>query len=70
MIVYKDILRLLSEHGWSAYRLTKEKQIPSSTLDRIRHGMPITTVTLDTICKLCECQPCDIIEWIPDAGEN
>ena len=64
MIVFKNILRQLSDAGWSSYRLLKEKQLPNSVITRLRHNDPITTNTVDTICRLLHCQPNDIMEYI------
>lgn len=70
MIVYLDILKMLSESGWSTYRVAKEHLLSPSTIDRIRNGQPINTTTIDTICRLCECQPGDIMRYIPDKREQ
>lgn len=64
MIIFKDILKKLSAAGWSTYRLLKERQLPNSVISRLRHGDPITTNTVDTICRLLHCQPNDIMEYI------
>lgn len=69
MIVYHEIMEKLSAAGFSAYRLQKEKLIPGSTMDRIRHNSPISTDTLDTICRLCSCQPGELLTWEPDPEE-
>lgn len=66
MIVYKDILRRLSDAGWSTYRLQKERQLPNSVIIQLRAGKPITTRTLDTVCRLLDCQPGDILAYVPD----
>ena len=66
MIVYRDILGRLKQAGWSTYRMQAEKQIPNGVIIRIRAGKPITTATLDTICRLAGCQPGDILEYVPD----
>lgn len=65
MIVYKDILKQLSENGYSTYRLSKEKIIHSATIDRIRKGLSISTNTIDTVCELLDCQPGDILRYEP-----
>lgn len=70
LIAFNNILGKLSDCGWSAYRLTKEKIIASSTIDRLRHGDPITTDTIDKICELCQCQPGDLLSWIPNNQEE
>lgn len=66
MIIYKDILKQLANRGWSSYRLKNEKVLSGGTIDRLRDGSPITTETIDTVCRLCECQPGDLIGWVPD----
>lgn len=66
MINYLQILEKLSAAGYSSYRLQREKLLPGSTMDRIRRGEPINTTTIDTVCRLCECQPGDLLSWSPD----
>ena len=66
MIVYRDILRRLAESGWCTYRVAKERLLSPSTIDRIRNDQPINTTTIDTICRLCNCQPGDILSYVPD----
>lgn len=63
MIVYDQILQRLSDAGWSQYRLLKERQLGNGTITRIRLGQSISTDTLDVICRLCECQPGDLIHF-------
>ena len=71
MIVFGPIMQLLSDAGWSSYRIRQEKILPEGTLQRLRKGQHISTATLDTICRLCICQPGDLLSWVPDeeAGE-
>lgn len=70
MIVYKDILEQLAAHGWSTYRLVKEKQLGNGTIQRIRDRESISTETLNKICYLCGCQPGDLIGYKPDKEEG
>lgn len=30
----------------------------------------IRFTTLESICRVLDCQPGDILEWVPDAGED
>ncbi len=69
MIVFHDILQRLSESGYNSYRIRREKLLPEGTMTRLRNGAPITTITIDTICRLCQCQPADLITWQPDPEE-
>lgn len=66
MIVFVDLLKLLSAHGYNTNRLRKEKLLGESVIDRMRRGLPVSTSSLDVVCKLCECQPGDLMSWQPD----
>lgn len=66
MIVFCDIMQLLSDHGYTSYRIRKERLLPEGTVTRLRNGEPVNTTTLDVICRLCQCQPGDLIRWVPD----
>ena len=65
MIEFKDVLQMLSERGWSAYRLNKERQISNGTIARLRHKQSVSTDTIDKVCELCDCQPGDIMRYVP-----
>lgn len=66
MIVFADIMGMLAKSGWSSYRIRKEKELSESTITRIRNREPLTTTTIDKICRLCSCQPGDLMSYIPD----
>ncbi len=67
MLRYKiDILESLKEKGFSSYKIRKDKIIGESQLQKIRSGEIASKDTLNTICKLLNCQPGDIIEYIED----
>lgn len=71
MIIYLRILERLSDAGYSAYRIKKEKLLPGGTIDRLRSGRTVTTDTLDVICRLLSCQPGDLLAWVPgEEGEQ
>lgn len=64
MIVFEDILGMLSEHGWSSYRLRKEKALSESVITSLRNKTSITTATIDKLCELCNCQPGDLMSYV------
>jgi putative transcriptional regulator len=63
MIIYKDILQKLKDAGYNTNRIRKERILSEGTLQRLRDGRPITTETIDTICKLTGFNVCDLIEY-------
>lgn len=70
MIIYDNVLSRLAACGWPTTRLQREHQISNGTIIQIRAGKPITTTTIDTICRLCNCQPGDLIHYEPDTKED
>ena len=70
-IVYKtNILDELKKSGYSSYILRNEKLLSESTMSKLRNNnSTLTLENLSTICSLLNCQPGDIIEYIPDEIE-
>lgn len=66
MIVYKNMLSKLKAAGYTTYKLRKEKLLSEETISTIRNNGTITSKTIDTVCRLANCQPGDIMEYIPD----
>ncbi len=71
MLHYKiDILNALKEIGYTSYKIRKDKVIGEAQMQKIRTGEIASKETLNTICRLLNCQPGDILEYIPDTPEN
>lgn len=67
MIQYKiDIMAALKNAGYSSYRLRSEKIFGEATMTKFRKKEYINFENLNTLCKLLNCQPSDIIEYVPD----
>ena len=64
-----DILEALKDAGYSSTRLRKEKLMGESYMTQIRRGEMVSWKTIETICRLLDCQPGDLVEYAPDAGQ-
>lgn len=64
-ISFRPMREFMQKNDISYYRLGNEG-IDAQTLQRIRHDLPITTNTLNTLCKIMRCQPGDLIEYIEE----
>ena len=65
-IVYKiDILAALKEKGYNTNRIRTEGLLSQSTLQKFRNKQGVSWENLETLCRLLECQPADLIEYIP-----
>ena len=67
-ISFEPMRKLMEDNHISYYRLANSG-IDAQTLQRIRHNKPITTETLGKLCFLLNCQPGDLVEYIPDEGD-
>lgn len=64
-IIYDKLLALMESKGLTTYRIRKEKIISESTLQNIREGKRITTDAVAALCDALDCQPGDILEYVP-----
>nr|DAH46377.1 MAG TPA: Cro/C1-type HTH DNA-binding domain protein [Caudoviricetes sp.]DAR52035.1 MAG TPA: Cro/C1-type HTH DNA-binding domain protein [Bacteriophage sp.] len=71
MFKYKiDVMKSLSDHGFTSSRMRKEKILSEATMQNLRKGKGITTDTLNTICIILRCQPSDVLEIVPTDEEK
>lgn len=69
-IKYKiNIVTALKEAGYNSTIIRQEKIMGQRELQKLRHNELVSWATIETICKLLNCQPGDIIEYIPDHKE-
>lgn len=64
-----DILPALKAKGYNTNKLRQEKLLSESTIQKLRNGTSVSWGNIETICRLLECQPGDILEFIPDKTE-
>lgn len=66
-IVYGKLLSLLKEKGYTTYKIRQTKLIGQATLQKLQNGAgDIDTRTIDKLCRVLECQPNDIMEYVAD----
>lgn len=66
-ISYKKMYALLEAQGWTTYKIRKEKLIGQGTLTALKNGTGgLDSKTINRLCKVLNCQPGDIMEYIPD----
>lgn len=71
MIRYKiEILPALKAAGYSTNKIRTDKLMGQATLQQLRHGELASWKTIDTACRLLDCQPGDLLEYVPDEVPN
>ena len=67
-IKYDKLMSLLKSRNISIYKLKADKVIGTATLDKIRKGSGhIDTRSIESLCRYLNCQPGDIMEYVPDS---
>ncbi len=70
-IQYKaDVLALLKAAGYPSTRIRAEKLLGQSYVQQLRKGELISWAALNTVCRLLDCQPGDLLEYVVDEIPN
>lgn len=60
----KNILPELKSAGYTTTRLRKERIMGEATIQKLRQHDLVSWANINTICRLLNCQPGDILEYI------
>ncbi|MBQ9388287.1 MAG: helix-turn-helix transcriptional regulator [Lachnospiraceae bacterium] len=64
MISYEPFWNTLKKSSESTYTLINKHNISSATIDKLRHGKPLTTTTLNDLCRVLRCRIENIVEYV------
>ncbi|MCL2253244.1 MAG: helix-turn-helix transcriptional regulator [Lachnospiraceae bacterium] len=56
----------MQSKGITSYTVKKDNLIGQATFKKIKEGGDIDTRTIAKLCRLLNCQPGDIMEYVPD----
>lgn len=72
MAIIVDIDIELSRRRMSVNEFAEAVGISPANIAVLKNGRAkaVRFSTLDAICKVLECQPGDILRWVPDGPEN
>ncbi len=67
-----DVLSALKEKGYNTGRIRKEGLLSQSTLQKFRNQQGVSWENIETLCRLLDCQPGDIMEYVrePNVSEK
>ncbi len=66
-----DVLSALKKKDYNTGRIRKEGLLSQSTLQKFRNQQGVSWENIETLCRLLDCQPGDIIEYVrePDVSK-
>ena len=70
MIVYTPFWETLRQSKESTYTLINHHRMSSSTIDKLRKNKPITTTTLNDLCRILNCSVDQILMYIPSEDDQ
>ena len=62
-----DVLAALKDKGYNTNKIRTEGLLSQSTLQKFRNKQGVSWENLETLCKLLDCQPADLIEFVKDS---
>ena len=69
MIRYRfNVMEKLKEIGYNSKRLRDEKLLGESYMTQLRRGDLVSWKTIDTLCRLLDCQVGDLVEYVPECA--
>jgi DNA-binding Xre family transcriptional regulator len=66
LITYRPFYKTLDSKGITEYQLIFKHGYAANILHRMKHGKPISTKTLDTICFILDCPVSSVLEYVKD----
>ena len=66
MINYSPLFETMKRKNISTYKLLNEFGVSRSLLDRLKHDKPITTTTLNDLCRFLDCDITDVIKYVKE----
>ena len=64
MIVYDNLWNTMKEKGVTQYALIHTYKISPAQITRLKRNESVSTHTINTFCKILDCEVSDIMEYI------
>ena len=66
MIVYEKLWNTMKEKGVTQYALIHTYKISPAQITRLKRNESVSTHTINTFCKILDCEVSDIMEYIKE----
>ncbi len=70
MIQYSPFWDTLQKSEETTYSLINKYHISSATIDKLRKNKPVTTTTLNDLCRIFNCSIQDIVVYVPSIDDQ
>lgn len=66
MICYDPFWETMKQKGITGYALVNKHKVSNGTLYRMRKNEPLSTVTINELCKILKCRVEDILLYVEE----
>ena len=66
MISYEKLWLTMKQKGITQYALIKQYGISPGQITRLKRNESVSTHTIDTFCRILQCDVSDIMQYIPE----
>ena len=70
MIDYTPFWNTLKASSETTYTLIKKHRVSSSTIDKLRRNKPLTTTTINDLCRILHCNVEEIMKYVPSEEDQ
>ena len=67
---YSKLWKLLIDKKMNKSQLREMAHISTNAVAKLGKNEPVAMETLDKICKVFNCEICDLLEYVPEEGER
>ena len=68
-ILYTKLFELIDKNNIKPYHL-RQQGIHAAVMDKLVKNKNVNVSTINNLCKLLNCQPGDIMEYVPDIEQS
>jgi len=66
VIIYDKLWQTMKDKGITQYALIKTYKVSPAQITRLKRNESVSTHTIDTFCKILDCEVSDIMEYIKE----
>lgn len=70
MIDYSPFWDTLKHSKETTYTLINKHHISSAIIDKLRKNKPMNTTTLNDLCRILDCDVCNLMRYIPSESDQ
>lgn len=68
MITYNKLFEILKDRGYTTRYWLQQQGVHPNTISKLQKNQRVNTDTINTLCRILQVKPGDILDYVPDEG--